>query len=487
MLDQSFSDSNFNLIFLKENRKGCIKKNHLNQAYFDKHDEFNAILNEKIELKKTRALTKEEFDSFAKRLEIINKSKEEIRNGLFEEYSKIINNEEEKFCFCIKYDKQNKIYTTKKDGVHFFAIKQLQRNLNKTFKVIQADRNRIIKQVYNLVSDGFSKVIIRTDIHKFYESIPQNELMEKLENNTLLSPLSKKLLKRLIYEFEVIKDLSIMDEGRGVPRGFGVSAYLSELYMRDIDNEIKSLQDVIYYARYVDDIVIIFSPKTKSQVRDYLSEVKRIINDGKLEINDNLDGRKDKTQIINLINDSLLRNEKLNFLGYQINIKQNLDTVIELSNDKINRYIQRVKLSIEAYNKDSKFNEKFARSMLLDRLKFLTGNYALNHNKKSIKAGLFYSNQMLSLNKVNFRSLNILNARMYSELNSINPYNNIGINKITLIEFLKIKFCFKKGFHDKENNFYTFNFNEKEQQYYVKQFKRLTNKFEVIKSIWKNE
>ncbi|WP_298138030.1 antiviral reverse transcriptase Drt3a [Flavobacterium sp.] len=487
MLDQSFSDSNFNLIFLKENRKGSIKKNHLNQAYFDKHDEFNTILNEKIELKKARALTKEELDSFAERLEKINKAKEEIRNGLFSEYSKIINNEVDKFCFEIKYDKQNEIYTTKKDGVHFFAIKQLQRNLNKTFKVIQADRNRIIKQVYNLISDGFPKVIIRTDIHKFYESIHQKELFEKLENNTLLSPLSKKLLKRLFFEFERIKDLSVMEVGRGIPRGFGVSAYLSELYMREIDDEMKSLPDVIFYARYVDDIIIIFSPKTKSQVRDYTGEIKKIINDRKLEINDNLEGRKDKTQILNLMDKPLIKNEKLTFLGYEIHIKTNLETKIELSQEKIKRYIERIKSSIETYNKDSKFNEKIARKMLLDRMKFLTGNFALNHNKKHIKAGVFYSNQMLILNKGLINSLNTLNNKMYYEFNSINPYSNIGINKTVLIDFLKSNFCFKKGFDDKKNSFYSFKFNNEEQNYYKKQFNRLTNKFEVIKSIWKNE
>lgn len=487
MLDQSFSDSNFNLIFLKENRKGSIKKSYLNQDYFDKHDEFNAILNKKIELKKSQGLTKEEFDSFAERLETINKAKEEIRNELFSEYSKIINSEENKFCFEIKYDKQNKIYTTKKDGVHFFAVKQLQRNLNKTFKVIQADRNRIIKQTYNLITDGFPKVIIRTDIHKFYESIPQKELFEKLENNTLLSPLSKILLKRLFFEFEKIKDMSIMESKKGVPRGFGVSAYLSELYMREIDNEIKALPDVIYYARYVDDIIIIFSPKTKSQVRDYIAEIKKIINEGKLEINDDLDGRKDKTQIINLMEKSLVRSEKLTFLGYDIYIKPNLDTKIELSQGKINRYIERIKLSIETYNKDSKFNERIARRMLLDRMKFLTGNFSLNHNKKNIKAGIYYSNQMLILNKGIFNSLKILNQKMYHKFNSINPYQKVGINRTTLIDFFKSNFCFQNGFYDKEKNFYSFNFNIEEHEYYRKQFNRVTNKFEVIKSIWKNE
>ena len=160
---------------------------------------------------------------------------------------------------------------------------------------------------------------------------------------------------------------------------------------------------------------------------------------------------------------------------------------MELSQEKMKRYIERIKLSIETYNIDSKFNEKIARRMLLDRMKFLTGNFSLNHNKKNIKAGIYYSNQMLILNKRSFNSLNILNSKMFREFNSINPYPKIGINKITLIDFLKSKFCFKNGFDDKEKNFYSFNFSIEEQQFYNKQFSRITNKFEVIKSIWKNE
>lgn len=500
MLDQSFSESNFNLIFLKENRKGTIKKNHLNKAYFDKHDEFNLVLNEKKELKKIRPLTKDELDSFAERLEIINKEKEEIRNGLFSEYSKIINNEDDKFCFEIKYDKQNQIYTTKKDGVHFFALKQLQRNLNTTFKVIQSDRNRIIKQVYNLISDGFPKVVIRTDIHKFYESIPQKELMEKLDNNTLLSPLSKKLLKRLFFEFERVKDLSIMEENKGVPRGFGVSAYLSELYMREIDNEIKSLPDVIYYARYVDDIIIVFSPKTKSQTRDYIAEIKKIINDENLEINDALEGRKDKTHRIELFFDkSLSKNfnelHDFTFLGYKFNIthypkgfKNHPKTIItiNLSDERLLRYKKRIEFSISAYNKDSKYNEKRARKLLIDRFKFLCGNYSLNHNKKSISAGIYYSNKMLELSKLG-DSLKKINGYKIDALENIEVPLKIAIDVKHLKDFIVNKFCFEKAFIEKEDYFYSFKFNSEEEKFYTKQFKRVTNKFEVIKSIWKNE
>lgn len=488
MLDQSFSSSNFNLIFLKENRKGTIKRRHLNQEYFDKHEEFNTVLNDKINLRNSRAnktLSQDELDDFAERLQTINEEKEEIRNNLFSDYSNIINNEDTPFCFEIKYDKSKEIYITNKDGAHFFAIKQLQKNLNKTFKVIQADRNKIIKQIYNLISDGFPKIIFRTDITKFYESIPQKKLFEKLENNSLLSPLSKKLLKRMFYEFEKVKDTTQMRPQKGIPRGFGVSAYLSELYMREIDNEIKCLPDIIYYARYVDDIIAIFSPKTKSQIRDYQKQIKQIINDNELEINDGFEGRSNKTNIINLSEDPLSNNKKLEFLGYKFIINQNYDIKIELSDKKIDRYLSRVKSSIEIYNHDSKYNENIARKLLFSRLKFLTCNYKLNHNKKSIKAGIYYSNCMLDLNTKTYGSLKRLKIKMSILLNDLSPPPKIGIDKTKLIDYIKINYCFEKGFNQKI--FYSFKFNSKEQIYYNRKFKRVTNKFEVIKSIWKDE
>jgi len=499
MLDQSFSSSNFNLIFLKENRIGNIKKRYLNQLYFDRHEEFKLVLNEKINLKNSRAdnkLSNEELDSFAERLEKINNAKEEIRNNLFSDYADIINDEKNPFAFKIKYDKQNQIYTTEKDGVHFFAIKQLQKNLNKTFKVIQADRNKIIKQTYNLISDGFPKVVIRTDIHKFYESIPHDSLFEKIQNNTLLSPLSKKLLKRLFFEFERIKDQTVMQPRKGIPRGFGVSAYLSELYMREIDNKMRSMPDIIYYARYVDDIIAVFAPKTKSQLREYQLEMKEIIKEGLLEINDNLEGRKDKTQKIELFYDKsqnkvFSESHSLTFLGYSFTVNHfpkfpKTQIKVNLSEERFKRYKKRLELAVLAYNNDSKFNEANARKLLFDRLKFLSGNYHLNHSKKNISAGIYYSNKMLELTGYQ-SSMSELNIELSNALTNLLPPVKIGINVNNLIDFIKDKFCFEKGFHNKEKCFYSFKFSTKEQSYYNMKYRKATNKFEVIKSIWKDE
>ena len=492
MLDQSFSSSNFNKIFLKENRKGNFDKSHFTQEYLNKHQEFKNIAEEKLILKKTRALTEEELDNFAESLEKINNEKEEIRLSIFEDYSNVINNQNTPFQFKIVYNSTKKVYTVENDAASYYAVKQLQRNIYKTFKVIQADRNKIIKQIFNIASDGFPKIIIKTDIKSFYESIPQDKLFKKIENNTLLSPFSKKLIKRLFYEFEDKKDKTKIPLGKGVPRGIGISAYLSELYMRDIDNEIKTLEDVIYYARYVDDIIVIICPKTESKKRDYLSEIRNIICiKNHLTLKDGSDGEPSKTKIIDLPKKGNY-NKSFDYLRYSFNLKRtettdksNFQLLLEISDNKIERYNERLKKSIENYNQNSKYNEKEARNILIARLKFLTGNFHLNNNKRNVKSGIYYSNQMLKLNKVTSNSLKILDRKLSTALSDLNPPPKIGIDRIKLKLFLMQKYSFQKGFNNKEKNFYSFNLNPRETSFYFKKFKRATNKFEVIKSIWK--
>lgn len=497
MLDQSFSSMNFNFLFLKENRKGNFDKSHFTPEYLEKHQEFKTVLKAKIDLKIANgSLTKIELDEFAERLERINKEKEEIRLSIFQEFANTINSSTNPFKFKIEYNTFKKVYTVEKDPASYYAVKQLQFNINKTFKVIQSDRNRIIKQIFNIVSDGFPKIIIKTDIKSFYESIPQEKLFEKIEENTLLSPYSKKLIRRLFYEFEEIKDKAIIPLKKGVPRGIGLSAYLSELFMREIDSEIKKIEDVIYYARYVDDIIVIFSPKTQTTKGNYLDDIRQIIcNRNGLMLKDGSDGDESKTFEINLPNRNSYT-EFFNFLGYSFNLKRSEITVsgqkksdfkaiIEISNNKIERYEKRLIAAIETYNKDSLFNEKESRKMLFERLKFLTGNFHLNNNKKNVKSGVYYSNEMLRLNTEKYTSLKYLDKKLSNALSLLAPPPKIGINKVKLKLHLMSKFSFQKGFLLKEKYFYSFTFSDRERNYYYSKFGRTTNKFEVIKSIWK--
>jgi len=487
MLDQSFSSTNFNIIFLKENRKGNFKKEHFNQEYIDKHEEFKNVLEEKNDQKVLLGyLDEEQLDSFAARLEKINEEKEIIRLNIFQLLcDKICSS---KFQFNIIYNPHNKVFSVEKDAPSYYAIKQLQYNINRTFKVAQANRNQIIKQLYNIVADGYPKVIIKTDIKSFYETIPHEKLFHTINDNNLLSPFSKKLIKKLFFEYENKKDTAIIESRKGVPRGIGLSAYLSELYMRDIDSSIKAMDDLVYYARYVDDIIAIFTPKTESSKGDYLGDIRRIIcTENNLSLKDGTDGEENKTLEINLMDKNTF-NETFNFLGYSFSLvrtsKKKFSSLIEMSENKIERYKTRLTQSVEAYNIDSIYNEREARKLLFSRLKFLTGNFHLNNNKRNVKSGIYYSNEMLILNDLKFTSLKRVDNELFSAIQLLNPPPKIGINKEKLIEHIQQNFSFEDGFFMKEKHFYSFNFSKKETGFYFRKFKRATTKFEVIKTIW---
>lgn len=136
----------------------------------------------------------------------------------------------------------------------FFVIKQLQRNINRIYKVKQANRHDLVCQIRDMLGSNFPLELVRTDISSFYESIDRKKLLEKLDSDQLLSPASKKYIKQVLVSYGVKSGTSV-----GVPRGVGISAYLAEFYLRPVDNAIRMIPGLVLYCRFVDDIVAVFA------------------------------------------------------------------------------------------------------------------------------------------------------------------------------------------------------------------------------------
>src|SRR5690606_21056168 len=98
----------------------------------------------------------------------------------------------------------DQLYIAENTPENYFILKQLQRNIYKTFNVKQSDRKELIAQLSLLLKDGFPKVILRTDISKFYESIPHTQLINKIDENSLLSFPSKKVIKQILNQYWTI-------------------------------------------------------------------------------------------------------------------------------------------------------------------------------------------------------------------------------------------------------------------------------------------
>ncbi len=445
---QLFSLDNFLQIYYYENRKGNFTDKIISDDLYIVSLKILAINIQIKQEKKNRNIEKVKSLYNYKKI-ILNTKDFILQDNLLKIANKIKQND---FVFNFSdFELYNKtVYTLQQTPEVFFILKKLQYNIKHSFKVKQANRYEITNQVKNILNNNFPKYIIRTDIQKFYESISHEILKYKIYQNNILSNFSKRLISKILKDFKSHSGLN-----QGIPRGIGISAYLSEIYMKDIDNNIRALPNVTYYARYVDDIIVIFTPNKQNEQNNYLNAIKQIIKKEELELNI------DKTKEFNLIypskkqNDSKTKKYTLEFLGYKYffnNIqKENQNRlVIGLSDNKKRKYIEKIRLAFKDYSKNSKYNEKKARKLLVLRIRYLTENTRLLNAKKDILIGINFSNSLLNRND----DLKFLDWYLKRQIKYIYPYFKLLIENGGYIDLEKLKirlkkFSFEKGFNEK--------------------------------------
>ncbi|MCB9772257.1 MAG: RNA-directed DNA polymerase [Candidatus Omnitrophica bacterium] len=388
MLDQSFSAENFRKILDLENRKGVFLEGLFFPNVKDATEEVKQCNKEIRAKKKSKNCSSDDLKKMYEKRRELKTKKDEVLN---EELKKVSQNVGAA-SFSLELDKkdlegQKSLYTVRNSPECYFVMKQIQRNVSRLFGVKQSNRFEIVSQVKALLDDDFPKVVLKTDIDDFYESIPHGKLLEKIDGNNLLSPFSRRILRQILAQY---KKLASCD--KGVPRGIGVSAYLAELYMRDLDKAILSHTDVRYYARYVDDIIIIFSPYASGRVGDYKLEIKNIVEqDFHLKLNDS--GTNNKTLIFDL--SSVKQACEMEYLGYKIFFGDN-QIKTKLTDKKVLKYKTRIDSAFSNYFNLSKVDTREARDLLVKRVRFLTGNTRLKNNKNNVLVGIFYTNRQLT-------------------------------------------------------------------------------------------
>lgn len=407
MFDQSFSSKCFQEIFDKENRKGMnIEKRFRN--------DFQETLLKLKELEYISKNIRNENDSDRKKI-LFNK-KSEIKKGreklLIDTLENIANNlHKHKIDLVAGEDYGGESYIFEEKVENFFISKKIQDNIKYTYDVKQSSRYSVLSEFINLLEDKFPKYVIRTDIKNFYESIPQKKLLDKINDDYLLSIKTKEYIKQIFNSYNALTNQKDENTNKGIPRGIGISAYLSELFMRKIDNKIRELDDVVYYARYVDDIIVVFIPTSKNIGEDKLKEYRQNIE--KIILKENLEINTTKTKEYNLLNGGLTNIQinssssnfnPIEFLGYKIGsiiiYKSNgkidrQEISIELSDKKIQKYNQKMKLAFDEFERKRKHNRKYAFKMLEARINYLTSNTRLKNNKDKVFVGIYYSNPFL--------------------------------------------------------------------------------------------
>jgi hypothetical protein len=214
-----------------------------------------------------------------------------------------------------------------------------------------------------------------------------------LEDESLCSLKTLNLIKILFHALDVANI-------KGLPRGLDISAYLSEIYLRHFDTKLRRLEHVNFYARFVDDIIILTSndkaEETTSYVKEYLSDDLTLHDDGKRS-----DIQISKSEILNQDRNSREKCETLNYLGYEFKIfntylsnsdfRAKRKVEIEISTNKIKKIKSRLFSSLLSYCSSEKNPSDF--KLLEKRLKTLTGNYEINSSGTNviIKTGIYFN------------------------------------------------------------------------------------------------
>ena len=159
------------------------------------------------------------------------------------------------------------------------VLRKLYKNIKTIYSVQQADRNTIIKQIKLLLAENVEMRIVRLDIRHFYHSVNRDRILLKLLDDARLSYHTLTLLQSLFSN-------PVLSTYTGLPRGIGISAVLSELYMKYFDLDFKKIEGVYYYARFVDDIIVFCNSETSMNLaleyaREGLKEIGLELNDEK--------------------------------------------------------------------------------------------------------------------------------------------------------------------------------------------------------------
>lgn len=298
------------------------------------------------------------------------------------------------FCNAIKsFTLNNKTvltYTTEDAKV---ASKLIIRNLELNARIKQPNRSEIISALISSLQDGTPYRAHRYDIKSFYESINRSAILTMLEEESLCSLRTLNLIKILFRALD-------LDNVKGLPRGLDISAYLSEIYLRHFDTKLRRLEHVNFYARFVDDIIILTSndkaDETTNFVKEFLSNDLTLHDDGKRS-----DIQIGKSEILDKDKQRIEKFEILNYLGYEFKIfntyLQSTDfrvkrkVEVEISKNKIKRIKSRLFSSLLSYCSSAKGLGDF--KLLEKRLKALTGNYEINSSGTNviIKTGIYFN------------------------------------------------------------------------------------------------
>ncbi len=144
-------------------------------------------------------------------------------------------------------------------------------------------RNNAFLALEENYEKGKDSLLFSLDIKSFFYSVrfnfnKLNSLFSDHELITEIKPLTNYLKRVYEHYFLIVcpyrKDMNHLRKNEyPLPIGLFSSMVLANVYLSEFDKKIKAMKDILYYGRYVDDVLLVFNKtiptgKTNSQILD---------------------------------------------------------------------------------------------------------------------------------------------------------------------------------------------------------------------------
>ena len=339
--------------------------------------------------------------------------------------------------------KNNKPCHTLKNFHQVTLARNLTSNVRLALKKTKS-RNEISRQLVQHLKEGTSYRIYRLDIKSFFESV-SIDTIRKVLTHEIISNQTKILIEKITSDVHKAR-------GVGLPRGLEFSPSLAELILQDFDNKVRVQDDMFFYSRYVDDILIISSGFEDR--KKFLKSIKSFLPN-ELSFNYN------KQKIIDVPQRHYNFSEVaiFDYLGYEYKVIDNKiegenrsnkknkckssfrEVKVSLTKQKIKKIKTRIYRAIHCYIKTGDY------SLLEDRLSFLTSNRLMKDKKTSkvFATGLYYNNVNIDSSSDSLKNLDACLRKLilttYISSRVINSHTLSSSQKRSLLNY-----SFEKGF-----------------------------------------
>ncbi|MFI2564151.1 antiviral reverse transcriptase Drt3a [Paenarthrobacter sp. NPDC018779] len=389
MLDQSFSSENFRRIWDLRIRRGEDLARYFPAVASSIADLEDARRSLRMSVSGTGGVRSRGANELVDQYELAKVKRDDVLRDQLSMIALEVNNRIDKGNFNVGF-KPSKVVRGKqtyridrRDPASYFICRQVEQNLKSAFHLKPPNRGLVAEQLFLALNDRTQKFVMRTDIKAFFESIPHDQLRQLLRRTPGLSRTTSRFVDALLLEHETWTGSPI-----GLPRGLGISTALAEAFLSQLDDVLSNQQGVTFYARYVDDIVLVFAAghhhgpgdARKLVVRGCIKSIGLSLNAG-------------KTQYLLLPAASAAKRKRLSYLGYEFDVSA-FPVSVDISANRAKRYRERIESSFAAHGGVK--GDASADRILIDRMRFLAGNTRLSNNKRQALVGIYFSNSLLS-------------------------------------------------------------------------------------------